>query len=57
MHLQPVFAGSRRVGGEVSERLFEHGLCLPSGSSLTDAEQDEICAEVEAALSGAAAAR
>ncbi len=31
MHLQPVFAGCERVGGEVSAGLFERGLCLPSG--------------------------
>jgi dTDP-4-amino-4,6-dideoxygalactose transaminase len=57
MHLQPVFAGARHVGGAVSERLFEHGLCLPTGSSLTDSEQDEICAEVSAVLAGAPAVR
>lgn len=36
LHLQPVFAGCRSYGGSVSEQLFERGLCLPSGSSLTD---------------------
>lgn len=35
MHLQPVFSRYPRVGGAVSERLFEQGLCLPSGSNLT----------------------
>jgi dTDP-4-amino-4,6-dideoxygalactose transaminase len=50
MHLQPVFAGHRIVGGAVSERLFERGLCLPSGSSLTDEEHEEICAAVEAVV-------
>jgi pyridoxal phosphate-dependent aminotransferase EpsN len=35
LHLQPVFAGNRKIGGEVSERMFERGLCLPSGSTLT----------------------
>lgn len=35
MHLQPVFKGFEAVGGSVSESLFEQGLCLPSGSSLT----------------------
>ena len=34
MHLQPVFADAPAYGGEVSARLFEHGLCLPSGSAL-----------------------
>ena len=36
MHLQPVFADCRAVVDGTSERLFEHGLCLPSGSVLTD---------------------
>jgi pyridoxal phosphate-dependent aminotransferase EpsN len=38
MHLQPVFADCEAVGGAVAQRLFEYGLCLPSGSNLT--EQD-----------------
>jgi pyridoxal phosphate-dependent aminotransferase EpsN len=42
MHLQPVFAGCRVVGGRVSEHLFDWGLCLPSGSSLTPAEHDRV---------------
>ena len=39
MHLQPVFAAAPAYGGEVSARLFERGLCLPSGSSLSDEDQ------------------
>jgi len=38
MHLQPVFAGARSRGGSVSGQLFDRGLCLPSGSSMTDQE-------------------
>lgn len=34
MHLQPVFADAPFYGDGTSERLFEHGLCLPSGSNL-----------------------
>jgi dTDP-4-amino-4,6-dideoxygalactose transaminase len=52
MHLQPLFAGCRVVGGEVAADLFARGLCLPSGSSLTDAEQDEV---IETFLSTSAA--
>ncbi len=44
MHLQPVFAHCERVGGAVSERLFRDGLCLPSGSGMTDAERDRVIA-------------
>jgi pyridoxal phosphate-dependent aminotransferase EpsN len=34
LHLQPAFAGDPVVGGAVAERLFQQGLCLPSGSAL-----------------------
>ena len=42
MHLQPVFAGVRCVRGAVAERLFEQGLCLPSGADMSDADVDRI---------------
>jgi pyridoxal phosphate-dependent aminotransferase EpsN len=42
MHLQPIFASHRAVGGATATRLFEHGLCLPSGSSLTEADQGRV---------------
>ncbi len=44
MHLQPIFASHRSFGGDVSARLFERGLCLPSGSALTEADQDRVVA-------------
>jgi pyridoxal phosphate-dependent aminotransferase EpsN len=37
LHLQPLFAASPRYGGSVCEDLFQRGLCLPSGSAMTDA--------------------
>ncbi len=40
MHLQPVFKDCKYYGTNVSEKLFEDGLCLPSGSNLT--EEDRI---------------
>jgi dTDP-4-amino-4,6-dideoxygalactose transaminase len=46
MHLQPVFRGHSTRGGSVAERLFENGLCLPSGSNLSDADQDRVIAAV-----------
>ncbi len=46
MHLQPIFASHAMFGGDVSARLFERGLCLPSGSSLTDEDQDRVVATV-----------
>lgn len=57
MHLQPVFNSSRKdakmqrgkttypcrvVGGEVAEDLFERGLCLPSGTAMTEADLDRV---------------
>lgn len=42
MHLQPVFAGARCYGGAVAERLFDHGLCLPSGSNLTESDLQRV---------------
>jgi dTDP-4-amino-4,6-dideoxygalactose transaminase len=42
MHLQPIFAGAECYGGAVSEQLFDQGLCLPSGSSLTDADLNRV---------------
>ena len=42
MHLQPLYESYPMIGGSVSERLFENGLCLPSGSGLTEAQQDRI---------------
>jgi dTDP-4-amino-4,6-dideoxygalactose transaminase len=35
LHLQPVFHNCETIGGETSEKLFDRGICLPSGSNLT----------------------
>lgn len=42
MHLQPVFANCPYYGTQIAESLFEKGLCLPSGSNLTDRERERI---------------
>jgi dTDP-4-amino-4,6-dideoxygalactose transaminase len=42
MHLQPIYRGCRVVGGPVAEDLFARGACLPSGSSLSDADQHRV---------------
>ena len=44
LHLQPVFADSRCRGGAMAEAAFARGLCLPSGSSLTETDLTRICA-------------
>lgn len=43
MHMQPVFEQCECVGGDVCENIFYHGLCLPSGSALTENQQMRIC--------------
>lgn len=42
MHLQPVFENTPYYGEKVAEELFNNGLCLPSGSSLTDEDRERI---------------
>jgi dTDP-4-amino-4,6-dideoxygalactose transaminase len=42
MHLQPVFRDAPVIGGDVSAGLFERGLCLPSGSALTEDDQERV---------------
>ena len=46
MHLQPVFESFPYYGGTVAQDLFENGLCLPSGSNLTDADRNRIAEAV-----------
>jgi dTDP-4-amino-4,6-dideoxygalactose transaminase len=60
MHMQPVFGGSngkmpevsrqthraRVVGGKVSEYLFERGLCLPSGTQMSEADLERVVARI-----------
>jgi len=52
MHLQPVFKDCRIHGGAVGRRLFELGLCLPSGSSLVEAERQRVMAGIDRATRG-----
>jgi len=47
MHLQPAFKSCDVRGGAVAEELVEKGLCLPSGSSLTEQDQGRVIAVVE----------
>ena len=43
MHMQPFFAEYDYVGGDVSEKLFENGMCLPSDTKMTDEDLERIC--------------
>lgn len=42
LHMQPVFSECECFGGEVAEDLFARGLCMPSGSNLTDEELEQV---------------
>lgn len=42
MHMQPLYKGAPYYGSGIDKRLFDEGLCLPSGSDMTDAQQDEV---------------
>jgi dTDP-4-amino-4,6-dideoxygalactose transaminase len=42
MHLQPAFSGCSVRGGAVAESIFRTGLCLPSGSSMSDNDIDRV---------------
>ena len=46
MHLQPIFEKYPYYGNNVAETLFENGLCLPSGSNLTDSDRERIATVV-----------
>ncbi|ENB9403923.1 aminotransferase class I/II-fold pyridoxal phosphate-dependent enzyme [Bacillus cereus] len=42
MHLQPFFEKYDFVGTDVSEKLFENGVCLPSDTKMTDKDLDRV---------------
>lgn len=46
MHQQPVFRGCQYYGGNVSEQLFAQGLCLPSGTALTEDDLERIISRI-----------
>ena len=50
LHLQPLYRGATLIGGSVAERVFELGLCLPSGTALSTSEQDLVIGTVLAAV-------
>ena len=52
MHTQPVFAATRRVGGAVAEGIFARGLCLPSGTAMSDADVARVAEVVAEAVPG-----
>jgi pyridoxal phosphate-dependent aminotransferase EpsN len=61
LHAQPIFAGHayypHAEGESVSDRLFETGLCLPSGSNLSEEDQNRVIVAVRRALGAGAGIR
>ncbi len=51
MHMQPVFAGCPYYGDNTGEMLFNNGLCLPSGSTLTDNDIERVIESIKHELS------
>jgi dTDP-4-amino-4,6-dideoxygalactose transaminase len=43
MHLQPFFEKYDYIGGDVGEKLFENGICLPSDTKMTDGDLSRVC--------------
>ena len=52
LHRQPVYAGCPRIGGEVADEIFDRGLCLPSGSAMTDGDVDRVVTALGERLDG-----
>jgi pyridoxal phosphate-dependent aminotransferase EpsN len=50
MHMQPLYEGSVYHGSGIDEQLFANGLCLPSGSDMTDEEQGEVIERIQGML-------
>jgi pyridoxal phosphate-dependent aminotransferase EpsN len=46
MHLQPLYGRYQVRRGDVANELYERGLCLPSGSSLTDQDRERVASLV-----------
>lgn len=54
MHMQPVFNGAETVRGDVAQRLYETGLCLPSSSSLSEEDQRRVVEALRSAVTATA---
>ena len=53
LHLQPLFADTPTISGAVAAGIFAQGLCLPSGSTLSDADLQRIVGVIEQLSVGA----
>ena len=51
--MQPVFKYAEYYGNRVAEDLFQQGLCLPSGSNLSQADLERIVSAIRGVFAGA----
>lgn len=51
MHMQPLFENHKFYGTGLSEKLFEQGICLPSGSNLTPQQKERISSQLKVVFS------
>ncbi len=52
LHTQPIFSGASYFGENLETQLFERGVCLPSGSSLTHGEQNRVISAIREVMLG-----
>jgi dTDP-4-amino-4,6-dideoxygalactose transaminase len=52
LHLQPIFKSSSYYGNEFEVELFKTGLCLPSGSNMSDSQREKVVDVLEGLLTG-----
>jgi len=50
MHMQPLFHNTMAVVDGTSEKLYAQGVCLPSGSSMSNADVEKVCCAIEKVL-------
>ena len=50
MHIQPLFESAPYFGKGIAMKLFKHGLCLPSGSNLTEVELIRVVTKIKSVL-------
>jgi dTDP-4-amino-4,6-dideoxygalactose transaminase len=55
MHLQPLYRDHPHHGGAVAEHIFETGLCLPSGTTISESDQERVIAGILSTRRGAPA--
>ena len=53
MHLQPFFEKYDYIGGEVSENLFNTGICLPSDTKMTEEDLNRVVKNIRKVVTDA----